>query len=154
MKTYKGKFSYVLPYLFFPLVLTWVFIAEQIPLTFIGYLGFFWAIFIGWGLSLRLSKIEVEDVVVRMKFCDVVMQELKREDVQKIEYGGVAPGGGIYSGRAVVYGKGTAILCVKKGEPLVLGISEKLYGRDAIEAVKKSLSGGSQAVGFKHSTMQ
>ena len=136
IKTYRGKISYFLIILFFPLLFTIAIIldGEASPYLFLIWIPFLLLILIPLGY-----KLEVGDNFIRNSFLGFSTMKLSSGDVQSINYGGIGLWGGVYPSRSITHGKGLAILASVNGISKTYGLSEKLYGKEAIEHVKRVL---------------
>ncbi len=133
MNIYKANRFYTLPILFVPLLAIIPLLEGGVPLDqkrLIGYL-------ILSGLSILLAiipffaRLEVGVDYVKNHFLGFCISTIKIDDVIDINYGNLFKGG-------LGYGKGLNIR-VRKGLGKNHSISEKIWGKEAIEHAKRVL---------------
>jgi hypothetical protein len=139
MKLYRGKISYLLPFLFLPALFTIAIILDgHLKMPSRGIFILIWIPFLSYTITSLGYKLELGDNFVRESFLGFTTMKLYSANVESIKYGGVGLWGGLY-GKITIHGNGLAILVYANGERKVYGISEKLYGKKAIEDLKKTL---------------
>lgn len=136
MKIYRGKISYFLPILFLPFLfmLATILDGERSLFLFLIWIPFLVLILIPLGY-----KLEVGDNSTRESFLGFSTMKLYSKDVQSINYGKIGIWGAINPSKPLTHGKGLAILASPKGVSKTYGLSEKLYGKEAVEYVKQAL---------------
>lgn len=138
MKTYKIKRSYILgnsAVLIFPLVMTFVVLAEGEAARsneWIG-VGAFWLIGFVILIFLSTAKIEVGDNYVQPYFFGFRKRKVQAIDIEVLEYGNLFRGG-------LGVGKGLKMWVKTPGRRKYLSIGEKAYGEEAIEHMRKVLT--------------
>jgi hypothetical protein len=135
MKVYRGKISYLLPTLFLPLLYT-----IGVIFTDESFLYIIWIPFLLLILTPLAYKLEVGNNFVRNSFLGFSTMKLHSQNVQLINYGGIGLWNRIDHYKPIVHGKGLAILASINGVSKTYGLSEKLYGKKAIEHTRSVLS--------------
>lgn len=138
MKTYRGKIYYMLPIIIIPILLTIGMLLEKDlnDSSLVLVLILFWVIFLIPVFLPLAFKLEIGDSLVKKITFGFTTMELSAKDVESVTYGGMALWNDIYPSKTSINGKGLAILANNNGEEKVYGISERLYGKEAIQQVK------------------
>ena len=131
---YKANRFYNLIILVFPFLLTLpLFIANNSPTKnkLIGLAGF-WLIGIILAFAPFFMKLEVTEGAVRSFFLGFCTKELKASDIKSLTYSNLFVGG-------LGFGKGLIIRAAYKGVVKRFSIGERLYGKEAIEHIRRVL---------------
>lgn len=141
MKIYKAKISFILGnsfVLIFPLLLTLVILAEGAAAQqneWVG-VGIFWIL----GLLVTFvplgSKLEVgEDYIKTYLFGFTTTKKISSSDVQALTYGNIFKGN-------LGFGKGINFTVLRNNKSKAHSLSERIYGKEAIDHAKHVLQGG------------
>jgi len=138
MQVYQGKISYLLPILFFPSFFTIAVILDAyfFKQLFSVSILLIWVPFILLMFVPLVYKLEIGSNYVKNTFLGFTIMKLSFENIESVTYGNVYMWGGLYNNRGFIYGKGLAVLTYINGTRKVYGISEKLYGKKAINNIK------------------
>lgn len=131
---YKANKFYSLPILLFPPLLTLVLILEndQVKIGELMGLGGFWLMALMFVFIPFVSRLEIEDGVVRTYIFNFCILELHSSDIRSMNYGNLFRGG-------LGYGKGLNIRVTIKGKNKTTSLGEKFWSKEAIEHAKRAL---------------
>lgn len=142
-KIYRGKVSYLLLVLLIPIFLTFGLIVDNDfnNASSTTFLALFWGLFLVPVFLPLAYKLEVGNNFVKKSFLGFNTMNVSSKNVESSNYGGIGLWDTVYSsGRNdIVHGKGLAILAHVDGARKTYGISEKLYGEEAIRHVREIL---------------
>ena len=133
-RKYRGSLFYGMPILIFPTLLTLLAFNSDIPIDtgkLIGIIGF-WLIGLLLTLIPVIGYIKVNKNYVENYFLSFRIWKITPSDVQRLEYGNLFRGG-------LGYGKGLTLTVRVNGKKKKFNIGEKIYGKDAVEDIRKVL---------------
>ena len=136
---YRGKISYTLPFLFFPILITLVLSLDNLlsESTMIAWLVSTWILFLAFISIPAFFRLKVGESEISIDFMGFNLHKIDSLHIQKINYGGMQLWGSLY-GRGPIHGKGLAVLMTTRdGSTKIVGISEKMYGKEAIAHIQK-----------------
>lgn len=144
IKIYRGKISYLLPFSFFPVLITIAtygdagFDLKSGDLWLIPVMS--WIFFVIFLFIPKLFKLEISDRYVQKITCGIRTANMLPDTIEAVSYGKIGLWNVVTGARGpTIYGNGLIILANMSGVRKVIGISEKLYGQDAINEAKHIL---------------
>lgn len=136
MKTYRGRILYLLPLLIFSLVITLIITLDE---EFNSFVLLLLVPFILLSLGTIGYKLEVGEDHIRSSFLNFTLYAIQPNMVESLTYGNIGFWNSVHPHMPLTHGKGLAILVNINGVRKTIGISEKLYGKKAIQHIKSIL---------------